>query len=146
MRPRPATGTCRGAIARILSARRARRARPADWKMRAPWLAPRRRLEWPQKARRRISGSCGGLWSRSWFSPIRNRSGQRPGLLQILRLDRLQRVEGEGAHGAGRVVAAVLRKGARADREHVVHVPALEILVHRARLRIRAHGDAAGVV
>src|SRR5215467_5235341 len=37
---------------------------------------------------------------------------QRPRLLQILRLDRIQRLVGERAHGAGRVVAGVLREGA----------------------------------
>ena len=44
---------------------------------------------------------------------------------------------------AGRVVAGVLRKGARAHDEQVRHVPALQIAVERAGLRVRPHDRAA---
>ena len=44
---------------------------------------------------------------------------------------------------AGRVVAGVLRERARAQHEQVRHVPALQIAVERAGLRIGAHDGAA---
>src|SRR3569832_1335589 len=68
---------------------------------------------------------------------------QRPRLLEILLADRLRRPEGERADRAGRVVAGILREGRRAHYEQVRHIPALEIAVERARLRVRAHDRAA---
>src|SRR5262249_54801466 len=75
-----------------------------------------------------------------------SRLNQRPRLLQILRLDRIQRLVGERAHGAGRVVAGVLREGARADDEEIGDVPALQVFVDDAGVGVRAHDGAAGVV
>src|SRR2546423_9904136 len=63
-------------------------------------------------------------------------SCERSRALEISRLYRLKGVEGERADGSRGLVAAVLRKGARADDEHVRHVPALQVLVHRARRRL----------
>ena len=47
-----------------------------------------------------------------------------PGRLQVLAADRVGGPEGERADRAGRVVAGVLREHARAQDEHVRHVPA----------------------
>src|SRR5204863_249707 len=53
---------------------------------------------------------------------------------------------GEGAYRGGGGIGAVLREGASADHEDVADVPRLQILVDRARRRVRAHDRAADVV
>src|SRR5206468_483265 len=73
-------------------------------------------------------------------------AGERAGTLQVAAPDRIQRPVGEGPDGPRRVVAAVLRKRARADHEDVRHGPALQILVDRAGRGVGSHDRAARVV
>src|SRR5271157_4351621 len=55
-----------------------------------------------------------------------------PRVLEVLGPDRVGRPVCEGCNRAGRIVAGVLRKGARAHDEKVGDVPALLVAVERA--------------
>src|SRR5262249_42011406 len=71
------------------------------------------------------------------------RMDERPRVLEILGADRGGAPVGERRDGAGRVVAGVLWKRARALHEQVRHIPALQIPVDCAVARIGAHDGAA---
>src|SRR5579872_2792243 len=72
-----------------------------------------------------------------------SRIDQWPRTLEILRADLCHGPVSQSRNGAGGVVARILRKGARAHDEQIRHVPALQIAVERARLRIGAHDRAS---
>ena len=55
----------------------------------------------------------------------------------------MRRLKRQRAHGAGRIVAGVLRKSGGAHHEQVRHVPDLQMLVDRAGAGIGAHHKAA---
>ena len=71
---------------------------------------------------------------------------QRSRVFEILVADRVRGPIGEGADGAGRVVAGIVRERRRAEHEYVRDIPALQILVERAVGRVRSHDGATGVV
>src|SRR5260221_14471783 len=73
--------------------------------------------------------------SRTW-NAMPELARERPRPLEVLRLDRVQRPVSQRAEGVGGVVAAVRREGARADDDHVRHVPALQVPVHGAGGRL----------
>src|SRR5260221_11859646 len=83
--------------------------------------------------------------SRTWTA-MPELARERPRPLEVFRLERVQPPVSQRADGVGGVWAGVLREGARADDEHVRHVPALQVAVHGAGGRIVAHHRAAGVV
>src|ERR1700749_615139 len=60
-----------------------------------------------------------------------SRMDERSRILEVLGPDRLRRPVGERRNGASRIVAGVLRKGARAHDEKVRYVPTLQIAVER---------------
>src|SRR5262245_14507295 len=71
---------------------------------------------------------------------------ERPRILEILRADSGGRPECERGHGAGRVVAGILRKGACALYEDIRYIPALQIPVDHAVAGIGSHDGAAADV
>src|SRR3984957_1247975 len=71
---------------------------------------------------------------------------ERSRVLEVLSLDRLGRPVGERRNGASRIVAGVLRKGARAHDEKVGNVPALQIAVEGAGRGVGSHDRAAAQV
>src|ERR1700677_5071402 len=75
-----------------------------------------------------------------------SRMDEGSGILQILGPDRLRRPASEGRNRPGRIVAGVLRKGARAHDEKVRNVPALQIAVERAGRGVCPHDRAAAQV
>src|SRR5277367_2005889 len=77
---------------------------------------------------------------------VRSRMDERSGVLEILGPDRLRRPVSESRNGPGRIVAGVLRKGARAHDEKVRNVPALQIAVQRAGRGVYPHDRAAAQV
>jgi hypothetical protein len=90
-----------------------------------------------RRADRRARSGRGGAWLR----PAPAGRG-----LQVARRDLVGGVIGQRRHGAGRVVAGILREGARAHREYVGHVPDCRYLLTTLSLRVVAHDRAAGVV
>src|SRR5271167_3316118 len=72
-----------------------------------------------------------------------SRMDERSGVLKVLGPDRLGRPVGQSGNRPGRIVAGVLRKGARAHDEEIRNVPALQIAIERAGRGVGPHDRAA---
>src|SRR5580698_9917979 len=71
---------------------------------------------------------------------------ERPRIFEVLAGDGVRRPQRERAHGAGRIIAVLLREHGRALDEQIVCIPRLQIAIDDARFRVGAHHGAAGIV